>query len=182
MADLADEFRRSAGNNLRLARAEINNAEGGQVLTLSGWRRSGHSFFHQSEPFQGDAVSQVDAAVQRIMAEDPLSRHLEAQTQRIKFAQSIAREIIDGRIARRAQMSRFGSLGDRLKTKREDREKWAEVQHARVDAVDAVEPGIRAAAESHIRDEVEGELAQWEDELRQLSNSLPLDSKDSGGA
>ena len=72
-------------------------------------------------------------------------------------------------------MSKLAALADRIKTTKERREKWADGINARLDAGDSKEPDVFGRTEDYVKSALEAELTRMDDDLRQLSNSVPLE-------
>jgi hypothetical protein len=112
---------------------------------------------------------------------DRTTQQIATGTDYLRSARIVQAALIEGEQVqaelRRLGVSRFGSLADRIKTKQESREAWAEGVHKRLDAIDAKEPGILAATEKHVTESIEAEIDAMEAELRKLGN-LPLGTSD----
>lgn len=155
MSDIRALFESAGQGRLKLIQSTLTYRNNQQVLSFAGRHADGTPFAFVSAPFP----------------DDPVIR-----------AQEIARDLIrlhNGQPELRARMSKLSAIAERISDKKRAHDKKADEYAERLDGIDAREVHAFAVGDA-VLSERDTDLAQFESDMRQLSN-LPLASAPSPG-
>lgn len=156
MSDIRALFESAGQGRLKLVDAALRYRGNQQVLSFAGRHADGTPFAFVSAPFSDSPVIRAQE-----IAGDLIKAHTGQPEVRARI------------------MSKLSAIADRIATKKQKHDAKADEWAARLDGLDAREPQAFAVGDAVVA-EREQDMAQFESDMRQLSN-LPLASAPSPG-